>query len=53
MCGRPVVVDVSDGDPDDGLALPGAAAALALDVQRVEEQRNLLGRLVRRGLGGV
>ena len=48
---RPVVVTVSHMDPHYGLALPCCAPALPLYVEGVEEERNLLGRLVCRGLG--
>ena len=38
-----VVVNIQDVHPHDHLALPGALASLALDVEGVEEERNLLG----------
>ena len=38
-----VVVDILDVDPDDHLTLAGPFRAFALDVQGVEEERNLFG----------
>ena len=38
-----VIVNIQHVHPHDHLALPGALASLALDVQSVEEERNLLG----------
>ena len=45
-----VVVNVQHVHPHDHLAFPGAFAALALDVESVEEERNLLGGLCRGSL---
>ena len=47
---RGVVIDVLDVDADDDLALPGAPGPLALYVEGVEEERNLLGGLCRGSL---
>ena len=43
---RSVVVRVRDVDSHDRLALASCRSALALDVERVEEERHLLRRLV-------
>ena len=37
-----VIVNIQHVHPHDHLALPGTLAALALDVESVEEERNLL-----------
>ena len=40
---RVVIVNIQHVHPHDHLALPGALASLALYVEGVEEERNLLG----------
>ena len=47
---RLIVINIEHINSDNGLPLPGRPAPLPLYIEGVEKQRNLLGRLIGRGL---